>query len=78
LKAIYQLTKSILIEYYISERAAACLNSMLWGRGPTTYITWRQDDPIQTKAVYLALGITVEGEKELLDLWRSESEGAKF
>src|ERR687886_833158 len=31
-----------------------------------------------TKAVYVALGITVEGEKELLGLWLSESEGAKF
>jgi putative transposase len=33
---------------------------------------------LQTKAVYLALGITLEGEKELLGLWLSESEGAKF
>ena len=33
---------------------------------------------MQTKAVYLALGITLDGEKELLGLWLSESEGAKF
>jgi transposase-like protein len=33
---------------------------------------------VQTKAVYLALGITMDGEKELLGLWLSESEGAKF
>ena len=33
---------------------------------------------MQTKAVYLALGVTMEGEKELLGLWLSESEGAKF
>ena len=33
---------------------------------------------MQTKAVYLALGITMDGEKELLGLWLSESEGAKF
>jgi transposase-like protein len=38
----------------------------------------RQEGPVQTKAVYVALGITVEGEKELLGLWLSESEGAKF
>jgi transposase-like protein len=38
----------------------------------------RQDGPVQTKAVYLALGITLEGEKERLGLWLSESEGAKF
>ena len=33
---------------------------------------------MQTKAVYLALGGTMDGEKELLGLWLSESEGAKF
>jgi len=38
----------------------------------------RQEGPVQTKAVYVALGITVDGEKELLGLWLSESEGAKF
>jgi transposase-like protein len=38
----------------------------------------RHEGPVQTKAVYVALGITVEGEKELLGLWISDSEGAKF
>ena len=38
----------------------------------------RQAGPVQTKAVYLALGITMDGEKALLGLWLSESEGAKF
>jgi transposase-like protein len=42
------------------------------------FVNSRQDGPVQTKAVYLALGITLEGEKELLGLWLSESEGAKF
>ena len=28
--------------------------------------------------MYLALGITLEGEKDLLGLWVGESEGAKF
>jgi putative transposase len=37
----------------------------------------RQEGPVQTKAVYLALGMTLEGEKERLGLWLSESEGAK-
>ena len=32
---------------------------------------------MHTKAVYVVLGITVEGEKELLGLWRSETEGAQ-
>ena len=38
----------------------------------------RQEGPVQTKAVYLALGVTLDGEKELLGMWLSESEGAKF
>jgi len=42
------------------------------------FVKSRQEGPVQTKAVYVALGITVEGEKELLGLWLSESEGAKF
>jgi putative transposase len=33
---------------------------------------------VPPKAVSLALGVTLEGEKELLGLWLSESEGAKF
>src|SRR4029450_5083111 len=35
------------------------------------------EGPGQTKAVYVALGVTIEGEKELLGLWLSESEGAQ-
>jgi len=42
------------------------------------FVKSRQDGPVQTKAVYLALGVTLEGEKDLLGLWLSESEGAKF
>ncbi len=30
------------------------------------------------KAIYLALGVNVEGRKELPDLWVSGNEGAKF
>jgi len=30
------------------------------------------------KAVYLALGINLAGEKEILGLWIAQSEGAKF
>jgi putative transposase len=42
------------------------------------FVKSRQEGPVQTKAVYVALGVTLEGEKELLGLWLSESEGAKF
>src|SRR5215471_3849530 len=42
------------------------------------FVKSRQEGAVQTKAVYLALGVTMDGEKELLGLWLSESEGAKF
>lgn len=38
----------------------------------------RQDKQIINKAIYLALGVGLEGKKELLGMWLSESEGAKF
>jgi putative transposase len=30
------------------------------------------------QAIYLALGVNIEGHKELLGMWISENEGAKF
>ena len=38
----------------------------------------RQDKKVINKAVYLALGVNMEGHKELLGMWISENEGAKF
>ena len=38
----------------------------------------RQDKQVINKAVYLALGVNLEGQKELLGMWVSENEGAKF
>lgn len=38
----------------------------------------RQDKRVINKAIYLALGINLEGHKELLGLWIAETEGAKF
>ncbi|MGP5649540.1 IS256 family transposase [Psychrobacter celer] len=38
----------------------------------------RQDKQIINKAIYLALGVNLEGKKELLGMWVSENEGAKF
>jgi transposase-like protein len=38
----------------------------------------RQDKQVINKSVYLALGVNLEGHKELLGLWLSENEGAKF
>ena len=38
----------------------------------------KQDRKIINKAVYIALGITLSGHKEVLGLWINETEGAKF
>ncbi|MCK4621081.1 MAG: IS256 family transposase [Desulfuromonadales bacterium] len=38
----------------------------------------RQDGRVINKAVYLAIGVNLEGLKEVLGLWTAETEGAKF
>ncbi|MCP3669536.1 MAG: IS256 family transposase, partial [Gammaproteobacteria bacterium] len=38
----------------------------------------RASGAVQNKSVYLALGINMDGEKELLGLWMAQTEGAKF
>lgn len=38
----------------------------------------RHNGQIQNKAIYLAIGITMEGVKEVLGLWAADNEGAKF
>jgi putative transposase len=38
----------------------------------------RHDGRVVNKAVYLAIGINVEGIKEILGMWTAENEGAKF
>lgn len=38
----------------------------------------RSDKGIINKAIYLALGVNIEGQKELLGMWISQNEGAKF
>jgi putative transposase len=42
------------------------------------HLKMRLDGLVQTRAVYLALGINLEGRKELLGLWIGEKEGSKF
>mgnify|MGYP000566124028 CR=1 FL=1 len=37
-----------------------------------------RDGAVRVKAVYLALGINMAGEKEILGLWIAQTEGAKF
>ena len=42
------------------------------------HVKMRASGHVQTQAVYLALALTLEGEKELLGMWVGEAEGAKF
>ncbi|GAO35422.1 transposase [Sulfuricella sp. T08] len=42
------------------------------------YVKARDSGAVRVKAVYLALGINLAGEKELLGIWIAQTEGAKF
>jgi len=42
------------------------------------HVKVRDSGTVSTKAVYLALGVTMNGVKEVLGLWISPNEGAKF
>src|SRR5664279_3935348 len=41
-------------------------------------VKMREEGTAQNRAVYVAIGITMEGHKEVLGLWTSANEGAKF
>jgi putative transposase len=38
----------------------------------------REDRSVRTRACYLAIGVTCDGDREVLGIWWQESEGAKF
>lgn len=42
------------------------------------HVKIRDTGAVRTKAVYLALGVNMAGEKEILGLWIAQTEGAKF
>ena len=42
------------------------------------YVRMRDNGHVQNRAVYIAIGVTLEGLKEVLGLWTSDNEGAKF
>ena len=42
------------------------------------HVKVRDSGTVRAKAVYLALGINMSGEKELLGIWIAQTEGAKF
>lgn len=42
------------------------------------YVRMRDNGHVQNRAVYVAIGVNLEGSKEVLGLWTSAHEGAKF
>jgi putative transposase len=42
------------------------------------YVKMRHEGRVENRAVYVAIGIDLEGRKEVLGLWTSATEGAKF
>jgi hypothetical protein len=42
------------------------------------YVRMRDSGHVQNRAVYVAIGVNLEGYKEVLGLWTSPNEGAKF
>jgi putative transposase len=38
----------------------------------------REDRSVRTRACYLAIGVTVDGDREVLGIWWQETEGSKF
>ena len=68
---------------------AVCTDVQIWQSRPLEEVypivyfdaLWnkvRESGPVTKVAVYLALGITLEGQKEVLGMWVASSEGAKF
>lgn len=67
----------------VKEQVIEWQNRPLDGLYPIVYmdcivVKVRQDGTVINKAIFLALGINLEGHKELLGMWMAENEGAKF
>lgn len=67
----------------VKEQVAEWQNRQLDALYPIVYmdcivVKVRQNGSVINKAVFLALGINTEGQKELLGMWMAENEGAKF
>jgi putative transposase len=74
---VYQVTNTVM------EQVVEWQNRPLDAVYPIVYMDCivlkiRQDKRVINKAIYLVLGVNVEGHKELLGMWMSENEGAKF
>jgi putative transposase len=42
------------------------------------FVKMRHEGRVENRAVYVAIGVTLEGKKEVLGLWTAATEGAKF
>jgi putative transposase len=42
------------------------------------FVRMRHEGRVENRAVYVAIGVTLEGKKEVLGLWTAATEGAKF
>jgi putative transposase len=42
------------------------------------YVKMRHEGRVENRAVYVAIGVNLEGKKDVLGLWTSSNEGAKF
>jgi putative transposase len=67
----------------VIEEVKAWQNRQLDGVYPIVYMDAiqfkvRDSGHVKNKAVYLAIGVTMEGLKEVLGLWIAQTEGAKF
>ena len=67
----------------VMEEVTAWQSRPLEGLYPIVYLDCihakvRDNGAVRVKAVYLALGVNLQGEKELLGLWVAQTEGAKF
>ena len=56
------------------QKTAISLRFFVYG----LYRSIGQREKVMNKSVYLALGVDLEGKKDLLGIWISENEGAKF
>lgn len=65
----------------VTERVIEWQSRPLEGVYPIVYLDCivvkiRQDKQVINKSIYLALGVNLEGQKELLGMWLSENKGA--
>ena len=74
---ISNVTAAVMDEVYAwQSRPLAAVYPILYF--DALFVKSRQEGPVRNKAVYLALGINLEGEKELLGLWMADTEGSRF